>query len=278
MTKPEADALKKMAGRMRLAALDMALGAGRHGAHLGPALSCMEIMATLYGRLLRLDPKNPAWPERDRLLVSKAHCVLALYTALSEAGFLKPEELAGFEKSGSDLAGHPTWAPAQGLEYAGGSLGQALGVGLGRALAAKGRGQGHRIFVLLGDGELNEGSNWEAFMAAAHFRLDNLTAVIDKNQLQYDGSTEEVMALGDLGAKLRAFGWETREADGHEPGELIEALEPPPSADRPLAVIAKTIKGKGVSFMENVREWHHAVLSPAQHEQAAREVREAAGL
>ena len=276
MTKPGADEIKKMAGRLRLAALDLALAAGRHGAHLGPALSCMEIMATLYGRVLRFDPRNPAWPERDRFLVSKAHCVLALYTALAEAGFVRPEDLAGFEQSDGDLAGHPAWEPARGLEYAGGSLGQALGVGVGRALAVK--GQGPRVFVLLGDGELNEGSNWEGFMAAAHFRLDNLTAIIDKNGLQYDGPTEEVMALGDLGAKLRAFGWEVREADGHEPGELIEALEPPWAPGRPLAVIARTVKGKGVSFMENVREWHHAVLSPAQHETATREIREAAGL
>jgi transketolase len=240
-------------------------------------MSAMEIMAVLYGRVLRLDKNNPTWPERDRFIASKAHCVLAHYAALAEAGFISREELATFEKNGTRLAGHPAINLALGLEYSGGSLGLAIGVAVGLALDAKRKGRGHRVFVLLGDGELDEGSNWEGFMAAAHFKLDNLVAVVDKNRLQYDGPTEDIMALGDLGAKMRAFGWQVAEVDGHDPGELAEALESRPEG-RPLAVIANTVKGKGVSFMEDVRDWHHSSLSQAQYDQAAQEVREAVSL
>ena len=269
--------LEQMATRMRLTALEMALGAGRNGAHLGPALSCMEIMAALYGRVMRLDKNNPTWPGRDRFMASKAHCVLAHYTALAEAGFISREDLASFEKNGTSLAGHPSMNLDMGLEYSGGSLGMAIGVAVGLALDARRKGRDHRIFVLLGDGELNEGSNWEGFMAAAHFKLDHLVTVVDQNRLQYDGPTEDIMALGDLAAKMRAFGWQALEIDGHDLGQLMAALETRPEG-QPLAIIAKTVKGKGVSFMENIREWHHSVLSQAQYEQAVKEVREAASL
>lgn len=277
MTAETSRSLRQMAARMRLTALEMALGAGRNGAHLGPAMSCMEIMAALYGRVLRLDKNNPLWIDRDRFLASKAHCVLAHYTALAEAGFISREELATFEKNGTRLAGHPSMNPELGLEYSGGSLGMAIGVAIGMAVDAKRRGRANRVFVLLGDGELNEGSNWEGFMAAPHLKLDNLVAIVDKNQLQYDGPTEEIMALGDLGAKMRAFGWQTSEIDGHNLDRLVETLESRPEG-RPLAVIADTVKGKGVSFMENVREWHHSTLTQAQYDQAVMEVKEAASL
>lgn len=269
--------LRQMATRMRLDALNMALGAGRNGAHLGPAMSCIEIMATLYGHVLRFDKNNPSWNDRDRFIASKAHCVLAHYTALAEAGFISREELSTFEKNGTNLAGHPSMNMALGLEYSGGSLGMAIGVAVGMALNAKRKSRTNRVFVLLGDGELDEGSNWEGFMAGAHFKLDNLVVIVDKNQLQYDGPTEEIMALGNLAAKMRAFGWYTTEIDGHDLGQLLEAFEARPE-DCPLAIIANTVKGKGVSFMENVREWHHSTLTQAQHDQAAREVTEAASL
>lgn len=271
------DLIKQMAAKMRLAALDMALGAGRNGAHLGPALSAMEIMAVLYGSVLRLDKNNPAWVERDRFIASKAHCVLAHYTALAEAGFISQEELATFEKNGTRLAGHPAMNLDLGLEYSGGSLGMALGVAIGMAWEARRKGRSHRVFVLLGDGELNEGSNWEGFMAAAHFKLDNLVAIVDKNQLQYDGPTEEIMALGDLTAKLAAFGWRVAPVDGHDPAALLEVFESQPDG-RPLAVVADTVKGYGISFMENMREWHHGVLTQAQYDQAVAEIKERAGL
>ncbi|MDR1656438.1 MAG: transketolase [Deltaproteobacteria bacterium] len=277
MTVATIQELQQMATSMRLTALDMALGAGRNGAHLGAAMSAMEIMAVLYGRVLHLGQVNPAKPDGDRFLASKAHCVLAHYTALAEIGLISREELGTFGKSGTRLAGHPAMNPELGLEYSGGSLGQAIGFAIGLALDARRKGRNHRVFVLMGDGELNEGSNWEGFMAAAHFKLNNLIAIVDKNQLQYDGPTEEIMALGDLGAKLQAFGWQTAEVDGHDVGQLLAALKSKPG-DQPLAVIANTIKGKGVSFMENVREWHHSTLSQAQYNMAVKEVREAASL
>lgn len=269
--------LRQMAARMRLSALAMALGAGRHGAHLGAAMSSMEIMAALYGRVLRFDPANPAWPDRDRFIASKGHCVLSLYAALAEVGFLSRETLATFGQNGSCLAGHPCMNMDLGLEYSSGSLGMGLGVSVGMALDARQKGRAHRVFVLLGDGELNEGSNWESFMAGAHYKLDNLVAIVDRNQLQLDGPTEEIMALGDVAAKIAAFGWNVKELDGHDIGQLLSALEAK-NEGRPLAVVAHTVKGKGVSFMENVKEWHHAALNQAQYDQAVQEVREAASL
>lgn len=256
---------------MRLRALKMALDAGEHGAHLGPAMSCMEIFAALYGQILRFDPSNPRWEERDRVLISKAHCVLAYYTALSEAGFIPDEELNGFEKDGYSLAGHPAANPEWGIEYSGGSLGQALPVALGMALDAKRKKRGNRIYVLLGDGECDEGSNWEAFLAAAHYRLDNLIVILDKNRLQYDGATDEIMNLGDFGGKMRAFGWLASEIDGHNTQKLLDAFAVRPQ-NQPYMIIANTVKGKGVSFMENVREWHHAKLTRKQYDEAAAEI------
>lgn len=277
MTAETIQSLRQMAARMRLAALDLALGAGRNGAHLGPAMSCMEIMAALYGRVLRLDKNNPSWNDRDRFLASKAHCVLAHYAALAEVGFISREELATFEKNGTRLAGHPAMNPDLGLEYSGGSLGLAIGVAIGMAVDAKRKGRANRVFVLSGDGELDEGSNWEGFMAAPHLKLDNLVVIVDKNKLQYDGPTEEIMALGDLAAKMRSFNWQTSEIDGHDLDQLVAALDSRPEG-RPRAIIAHTVKGKGVSFMENVREWHHSTLTQVQYDQAVKEVKEAAAL
>lgn len=263
--------LQAMAKDMRLKALEMALGAGTNGAHLGPALSSMEIMATLYGHVLRCDKDKQNDPNRDRMLVSKAHTVLSYYTALYEAGFLTEAELMTFEKPNTCFAGHPSTNIAKGIEYAGGSLGMALSFGVGIALDIKRKKKPGRVFVLLGDGELDEGANWEAFMAAAHYNLDNMFAIIDKNQLQYDGLTEDVMALGNLSEKLQSFGWHVIEVDGHDIAALINAFEAP-NPKRPIAIIATTVKGKGVSFMEGAREWHHAVLSQAQYEQACFEI------
>lgn len=263
--------LRHMAKRMRLRALKMALGAGNNGAHLGPAMSCMEIFAVLYGSVLRFDVATPDWAQRDRLMVGKAHCVLAYYTALCEAGFIKEDELYTFEKNGTCLAGHPAADLAKGIEYSGGSLGQALPVAVGMAIDAKQRGCDHKVYVLLGDGECDEGSNWEAFMAAAHYRLDNLVVILDKNRLQYDGPTDEIMDLGAFDAKMRSFGWRVTEADGHDFGQLLDAFAVQPT-DQPHIIIANTVKGKGVSFMENVREWHHSRLTPQQYDIAVAEV------
>jgi transketolase len=204
-------------------------------------------------------------------LVSKAHCVLAYYTALSEAGFIDEDVLSTFEKDGTSLAGHPAMDVNRGIEYSGGSLGMALPFGLGLALDAKQSGRSHKIYVLLGDGECDEGSNWEAFLAASHFGLDNLVVIIDKNKLQYDGTTDDVMCLGNLGGKLKAFNWHVVEIDGHDVASMLEIFSVDHTG-KPYAIIANTVKGKGVSFMENVREWHHSTLSQSQYDVAIAEV------
>ena len=262
--------LTEMAKRIRLDALDMALAAGSGGSHVGGSLSCVEILAVLYGEVLRFDVKNPLDENRDRFIPSKNHCVLAHIPALAEAGFIPRKEILEFQKNGGRLTGYPR-RPEIGLEYSGGSLGMALSVGIGMALAAREQKRPSQIYILLGDGELNEGSVWEAFQSAAHYGLDNLTAIVDRNRLSYDGDTEVVMGLEDLGAKLESFGWHVSRCDGHNTESLLRAF-----ADRregrPHAVIAETVKGKGVSFIENRPEWHHHRLSQEEYEQARREV------
>ena len=239
--------LESLARRMRVRAVRLGFEAGANGAHFGGGLSCIEIMAVLYGSILKYDAGHPEWKERDRFLVSKAHCVLAYYTALCEAGFLSEECLSSFEKPGSPLVGHPQHNTDTGMEYSGGSLGMAFSVGLGMAVHAKRKGLDYGVYVLLGDGECDEGSNWEAFMAAPHFGLNNVTVIIDQNRLQYDGPTDSVMNLAPLSQKLAAFGWDVHEVDGHSVCELFHALSAKSSG--PKAVIADTVKGKGISFM-----------------------------
>lgn len=262
--------LAGMAKRMRLDALDMALAAGSGGSHVGGSLSCIEILAVLYGEVLRFDVKNPLDPSRDRFIPSKNHCVLAHIPALAEAGFIPREEILEFQKNGGRLTGYPR-RPELGLEYSGGSLGMALSVGIGMALAAREQGRPSRIYILMGDGELNEGSVWEAFMSAAHYGLDNLTAIIDRNRLSYDGDTEVVMGLDSLEDKLSGFGWHVTKCDGHSTQELLEAFQNTRTG-RPHVIVAETVKGKGVSFIENRPEWHHHRLSQEEYDRARREV------
>jgi transketolase len=261
-----------MTKNMRRRALEMAWKAGNNGAHLGGGLSCMEIFAVLYGSIMNFQVADPDWAERDRFLVSKAHCVLAYYTALYEVGFLSLEELDTFEQNGSFLAGHPTVDLTHGIEYGGGSLGMAFSVGVGMAWDAKQKKRNNRVFVLLGDGECDEGSNWEAFMAASQFNLGNLVVIIDQNHLQYDGATTEIMNLGNLLQKLNSFDWEVMEVNGHDIQALYETLSIPMQENKPRVIIADTIKGKGVSFMEGVREWHHGILKRDQYELAIKEI------
>lgn len=262
--------LTEMARRMRLDALDMALTAGSGGSHVGGSLSCIEILAVLYGEVLRFDVKNPLDPSRDRFIPSKNHCVLAHIPALAEAGFIPHEEILEFQMDGGRLTGYPRRLEI-GLEYSGGSLGMALSVGIGMALAAREQGRPSRIYILMGDGELNEGSVWEAFMSAAHYKLDNLTAIIDRNRLSYDGDTEAVMGLDSLEDKLSSFGWYVSRCDGHSTYELLEAFQDT-QAGQPHVIVAETVKGKGVSFIENRPEWHHHRLSQEEYDWARREV------
>lgn len=262
--------LTEMAKRMRLAALDMALASGQNGSHLGGSLSCIEILAVLYGQILRFDKDDPFNQNRDRFIPSKNHCVLAHLPALAEAGFIEREELLEFQKDGGRLTGYPKRVEI-GLEYSGGSLGMAVSVGIGIALNAREHSRPTHVYVLMGDGELNEGSIWEAFMSAAQYKLDTVTAIIDRNHLSYDGDTEEVMGIDSLKDKMKSFNWFVSECDGHDIQDLLRAFSER-EIGKPHVIIADTVKGKGVSFMENRPEWHHHRLSKEQYEAARKEV------
>jgi len=267
--------VQKMAKRMREHALQMAFSAGANGAHLGGGLSMIEIMATLYGGILHLDPKNPDWDERDRFILSKGHGVLAYYTALAEAGFFPVEDLKKFEMNGGFLPGHPVMNLEKGIESSSGSLGMGLSLGVGIALVGKMREKHYRTFVLMGDGECNEGSVWEAAMSASHFRLANLIAIIDRNCLQYDGFCSDVMDMENFRSKWESFGWTVTETNGHDIQELYNAFSycTGLSEGKPRIIIARTIKGKGISFMENNAAWHHSRLSQTQYDLALAEAR-----
>lgn len=264
------DALKAMSKRMRLDAMDMALASGNNGSHLGGSLSCTEILAVLYGKVMRYDVRAPYAPDRDRFIPSKNHCVLAHIPALAEAGYIDRSEILEFQKDGGRLTGYPRRQEI-GLEYSGGSLGMAISVGIGIAIKCREMKLDNKIYVLMGDGELNEGSIWEAFMAAAHYHLDNLVAIIDRNHLSYDGDTEDVMGLEPLEDKLKCFNWHVSVCDGHNVESLLRAFADD-EAGSPHVIIADTVKGKGVSFIENRREWHHHRLSKDEYDQAVKEI------
>lgn len=292
--------LVEMTKRMRLLGLDMALSTGNGGSHLGGSFSCMEILSVLYGEVLSLhkseNDKNDLSDDRDIFIPSKNHCVLAHIPALAEAGLISREECLEFQKNGGRLAGYP-YRPEIGLEYSGGSLGMALPVSIGMALAEKEKEESNldwkvrrKFYVLMGDAELNEGSIWEAFMSAAHYKLDNLIAIIDRNHLSYDGNTEDVMALGNLSDKMRSFGWYVSECNGREVGDVLRAFDERYITDesisdgelawklsdtavgKPQVVIVDTIKGMGVSFMEGRPEWHHHRLSEKEYNIARAEI------
>ena len=260
-------ALKSLHYRRRLLQAIKHAGAG----HTGGSLSCVDILNVLYNRVLRVSPATAADPGRDRYLQSKGHSVEALYTVLADRGFFPDAELDTLGRYRSRLAGHPT-RHVPGIEQNTGALGHGLAVGVGLALAAQRDHAGYRVFVLLGDGELAEGSNWEAAMAAAHYRLDNLTAIVDRNTLQITGRTRDVLDSEPLEAKFAAFGWAVREVDGHDLAALTAALSAPLAAGRPGAVLARTVKGRGVSFMEDNPRWHHAVPDDAEFARALQEL------
>lgn len=243
------------------------------GAHVGGCLSLAEILAVLYFAVLRVDPHNPAWPGRDRLVLSKGHGNLVLCAALARRGFFPLEELRGFNTLGSPYSMHADMHRVPGVETSAGSLGHGLPISVGLALAGKIDAAPWRVYCILSDGEMMEGSSWEAMMSAAHYDLHNLTAVIDRNRFSLDGPTEEIMSLEPLRAKSSAFGWRTLEADGHDVQHLLDALAPAPAGDRrPTMIIANTVKGNGVSFLEGRTESHFAQLTPQQAEQALAEI------
>ncbi len=238
--------------------------------HTGGSLSCVDILNVLYNRVLRISPATFTDPQRDRYIQSKGHSVEALYVVLADRGFFPESELETLCQYRSHFVGHPT-RKVPGVEQNTGALGHGLSLSVGIAIAGKKDAAPFRVFTLLGDGELAEGSNWEAAMAAAHYGLDNLTAIVDHNTLQITGRTREVCSNEPLADKFIAFGWTTRSVNGHDYAELTEVLRQQPTC-KPLVVIANTRKGKGVSFMEDIARWHHGVPSDEEYARALAEI------
>ncbi|MFE5212410.1 transketolase [Streptomyces sp. NPDC056600] len=271
------DTLGAVAARIRSHVVDMC--AGPEGGHLGGAFSSADILAALYFSVLNVDPRRPDDPDRDRFLLSKGHAAVGLYATLAERGFFPVEELAGYGRPGSRLMGHPVRA-VPGVELPTGSLGHGLALGCGFALAARYAGRAARTFVLLGDGELQEGSVWEAAIAAASLRLDRLVAVVDRNGLQLTGATEGIAPMEPLADRWRSFGWAVRDVDGHDPDELAQHLDAAPwEPGRPSVLIARTVKGQGLPFLAGRSASHYVRLSPRNHARAVRTLhaREATG-
>jgi len=243
-------------------------------AHIGSALSCIDIVATLYLGILRLKPQNPRYSRRDRFILSKGHGCLALYTLLAERGYLKKDALYSFCQFGTALGGHPDMQLIPGAEVSSGSLGHGLSIGLGMAIAGKADKSKYKVYVLLGDGECQEGSVWEAVMAAPHFKADNLAAIVDNNGLQVlDTVDNTISTLQPLAEKFRTFGWEVKEIDGHNIKQILDTLRSVPfKKGKPSCIIAHTIKGRGVSFMENQLNWHYRGLRREEYMQALGEI------
>lgn len=239
--------------------------------HPGGDFSAIDVIATLYFGVLTYDPARPDWAERDRFILSKGHATGALYTALVAAGYWPESWLGTYMQAGSKLNGHPNRNYLPGVETNTGPLGHGLPVGLGIAIAAQIGGAAHRTFVLTGDGELQEGSNWEAAAVAGHRKLEGLTLIVDRNRLQQGAGTEETITMDPLDDRFRAFGWQAQIVDGHDPAALLAVLTAP-RRGKPLCVIANTVKGKGVSFMEGKASWHHGVPNAAQFAQAMEEL------
>jgi transketolase len=287
--------LEAIAKRVRRHIITMTKTAG--SGHPGGSLSCADILVALYGRVLRQDPQDPAWPDRDRFILSKGHAAPALYAVLAEQGYFSPDELVTLRKLDSPLQGHTVAGSPPGVEMTSGSLGQGLSFALGQALAARLDGRDYRVYCLLGDGDCNEGQTWEAAMACTHHRMDNLTAIVDYNRLQNDGfsdysryqdrsrpervggwvgpegHTVNILSLEPLTERWQAFGWQVLEVDGHNIEALMTALDKAKGTKgRPTVIIAHTVKGKGVSFMENNPAFHGKAPTQEQAEQALKEL------
>lgn len=270
MTTSNATAMSAKAAALRAHALRMVHAV--NASHIGTCLSMADILAVLYGGVLNVRPKEPNWPNRDRLILSKGHGAAILYAALAEAGFFPVLDLETYCRLGSRFTGHISHH-VPGVEVSTGSLGHGLSFGTGMAMAAKSDGAPWRVFVILSDGELDEGSNWEPILFAPHHKLDNLVAIVDYNKIQSFGSVEEVMPLEPLRAKWEAFGWAVHEVDGHDHGALQSKLgELPFVPGKPSVLLAHTVKGKGVSFMENDLAWHYRSPDAALLKQALEEL------
>lgn len=260
--------------RIKFKIVETAHDAGNQGVHIGGALSCADILAVLYGAIMKIDVAHPLDPNRDRLILSKGHDCLGLYAALNVTGFISDDELrTNYLQDNGFLPTHPVKCIEKGIECSSGSLGMGIAFGIGEALAAKMDGRKNRIFVILGDGECDEGSCWEGFLSASQYKLNNLVLFIDKNGLQSDGATSAIMPI-NFAPALEALGWNVIEVDGHDMEALLTATQKAIQSDeKPTVIIASTVKGKGVSFMENNNAWHHGHLTEEQYQQAMEELK-----
>ncbi len=264
--------LLSIAREMRVHIVEMLAAAG--SGHPGGSLSATDIIADLYFQHMRLDPENPAWEDRDRFVLAKGHAAPALYAALALRGYFPVEDLQGLRKIGSHLQGHPCMSSTPGVDMSTGSLGQGLSVANGMALAGRIDGRSYYVYCLMGDGELQEGQVWEAAMSAAHYGLDHVIAFVDHNGLQIDGHNDEVMTVTPIDEKFRAFGWDVVCIDGHDFKQIDDAIaHAKATKGKPTLVVCETVKGKGVSFMENQVDWHGVAPTPEQATAAVAEIR-----
>ncbi len=271
MTDYNIEDLEGIARKLRRHVITMISQAG--SGHPGGSLSAADIVTALYFRVMRHDPSNPRWPDRDRFILSKGHAAPVLYAALAECGYFPLEWLTTLRKSGACLQGHTDSRLTPGVDMSAGSLGQGLSVGIGMALAAKLDKNDYRVYVLLGDGECQEGQVWEAAMFAPNYKLDNLTAIVDYNGLQLDGFTRQIMDLEPFVEKWRSFKWEVLQIDGHDMQQVVDALRNAGQVkDKPVVIVARTVKGKGVSFMENNVDYHGKAPDKAETEIALKEL------
>lgn len=266
------EALANIANEIRMGALEQVYEA--QSGHPGGALSCSDILAVLYFNQMNIDPKQPNSPARDRFILSKGHCSPALYATLAKKGYFEKTELKGFRKVESNLQGHPDMNKVPGVDMTTGSLGQGLSAAVGMAIGSKMDSAGCRVYCLVGDGEIEEGQIWEAAMTASKNELDNLCVIVDHNGLQIDGTVEEVAGLVDIKEKFESFGFYTIEIDGHDIEEIIHAFQAArQEKGRPTVIIANTIKGKGVSFMEGKAQWHGKAPNKEEYEEAINELK-----
>jgi len=264
--------LEKMAVIIRCDIIDMICTAA--AGHPGGSLSAADVVTALYFRIMRLDPQNPDWPDRDRFILSKGHACPVWYAALAERGYFDKSHLKTLRQMGSILQGHPDMRKTPGIDMTAGSLGHGLSAGLGMALSGKLQQKDYHVFVIIGDGESQEGSIWEASMAAPNFKLDNLTAILDYNHLQNDYRVDDIMPIHPAVDKWQAFGWHVLDIDGHDMTQVVAALEEAKShKGTPTMIVANTVKGKGVSYMENVCEWHGRAPCQEEADQALEELR-----
>jgi transketolase len=265
----EINDIRNFAKNIRISILNMSLNAGANSSHFGGALSIVEILATLFSSVMNIDGKKLI---KDRFILSKGHACLAYYATLSEIGLIKKKDLLTFEKNNTKLLGHPVKNDKIGIDFSTGSLGMGFSSAIGVALAIKKKKKPYNVYVVLGDGECNEGSVWEGALSAPNLELNNLNVIVDNNGFQQTGSNKDIMNLLDLKKKWESFGWHVEEVDGHNIDALNKIFSNIKKINKPKVIIAKTIKGKGFSFSENNNEWHHKVLSKSMYDQAIKEL------